>query len=75
MLFFSALFVRLAYGRKLTSSNLRSRPEDIKEIENLFHEKKLYPVIENYFTLEKAGEAFQLAERGKPRGKIIVRVS
>jgi NADPH:quinone reductase-like Zn-dependent oxidoreductase len=75
MLFFSALFVRLAYGRKLTSSNLRSRPEDIEEIENLFHEKKLYPVIENYFTLEKAGEAFQLAEHGKPRGKIIVRVT
>jgi NADPH:quinone reductase-like Zn-dependent oxidoreductase len=73
-LIFSSLFVQLMYGKKLTSSNLRSKPEDMEEMERLFLDKKLYPVIEHTFTLDKAGEAFELAENGKPRGKIIVRI-
>jgi NADPH:quinone reductase-like Zn-dependent oxidoreductase len=73
-LFFSSLFTRMVYGKKLTSSNIRTTPEDIHELENLFLTKKLYPVIENIFTLEKAEEAFRLAETGKPRGKIIVKI-
>ena len=73
-LFLKTLIVQLFFRKKLTSSNMRSKPEDIKEMERLFLEKKLIPVIENYFTLDKATEAFRLAEYGKPRGKIIVRV-
>jgi len=73
-LFLTSFFVKLIYGRNLTSSNLRANPEDVKEMEDLFMEKKLVPVIENYFTLETSGEAFKLAEFGKPRGKIIVRI-
>ncbi len=73
-LFISSFFVKLAHGIKLTSSNLRANPEDVKEMEDLFREKKLIPVIENYFTLETSAEAFKLAEFGKPRGKIIVRI-
>ena len=72
-LFFSSLLVRLVYSKKLTSSNVRSRPEDMDEMEKLFIDKKLYPVIEQYFTLDHSAEAFELAEHGKPRGKIIVR--
>lgn len=74
MLFFTSFFVTLFYSKKLTSSNLRSKPGDMEEMEKLFLEKKLYPVIENSFTLDKAGDAFELAEHGKPRGKIIVKV-
>jgi NADPH:quinone reductase-like Zn-dependent oxidoreductase len=73
-LFFSSLLVQLVYGKKLTSSNLRSKPEDMDEMESLFLAKKLVPVIENYFTLERSDEAFKLAEEGKPRGKIIIRI-
>jgi NADPH:quinone reductase-like Zn-dependent oxidoreductase len=72
-LFFSSLPVQLVYSKKLTSSNMRSRPEDMDEMEKLIIDKKLYPVIENYFTLDHAAEAFELAEHGKPRGKIIIR--
>ena len=72
-LFFSSLFVQLVYAIKLTSSNMRSRPEDMDEMERLIIDKKLYPVIENYFTLDHSTEAFELAEHGKPRGKIIIR--
>jgi NADPH:quinone reductase-like Zn-dependent oxidoreductase len=72
-LFFSSLLVQLLYAKKLTSSNMRSRPEDLEEIEKLFIDKKLYPVIEHYFTLDHSAEAFELAEHGKPRGKIIIR--
>ena len=43
------------------------------EMEKLFIDKKLYPVIEHYFTLDHSAEAFELAEHGKPRGKIIIR--
>lgn len=71
---FSSVFVQLVFQKKLTSSNMRSRPEDYGEIEKLFNEKMLSPLIENTFTLEKAAEAFELAEKGKPRGKIIIRI-
>lgn len=70
----SSFFVNLFYGKKLTSSNMRSRPEDYEEIEKLYYEKKLHPVIENFFNIEKADEAFDLAQKGKPRGKIIIRI-
>jgi NADPH:quinone reductase-like Zn-dependent oxidoreductase len=70
--FFSALWKRVVYGIKLTSSNMRSLPEDYEEIESLFISKKLKPFIENTFSLENAVNAFDLAENGKPRGKIIV---
>jgi NADPH:quinone reductase-like Zn-dependent oxidoreductase len=72
-LFLSSLLVQLVYSKKLTSSNMRSRPEDMDEMEKLFIDKKVLPVIENYFTLDHSAEAFELAEHGKPRGKIIIR--
>jgi NADPH:quinone reductase-like Zn-dependent oxidoreductase len=73
-LIFSSIFTQLMYGKKLTSSNMRSKPEDMDEMERLFFDKKLYPIIEHTFTLDQAGEAFELAENGKPRGKIIIRI-
>jgi zinc-binding alcohol dehydrogenase/oxidoreductase len=71
---FSAMFVKLFYGKYLTSANMRAKPEDYEEIEKLFNEKKLRPVIENIFPLEKASDAFVFAEKGKPRGKVIVTI-
>jgi NADPH:quinone reductase-like Zn-dependent oxidoreductase len=64
--------VRLFSGKKITSSNMRKRPEDYEEIEKLFSEKKLKTVIENTFPLEKASAAFEFAEKGKPRGKVVI---
>lgn len=66
--------VRVFSEKKITSSNMRKRPEDYEEIEKLFREKKLKPIIENTFSLEKASEAFAYAEKGKPRGKVIVTI-
>lgn len=74
LLFLTSAWTQLLHGRKLTSSNLRALPEDLDEMEQLFSDKKLVPVIENYFTLETSAAAFEMAEHGKPRGKIIVRV-
>lgn len=71
-LFITSLAVQLLYAKKLTSSNMRSRPEDLEEMEKLFIDKKLYPVIEHRFSLSRSAEAFELAEHGKPRGKIII---
>lgn len=53
---------------------MRALPEDYAEIESLFTSKKLKPFIENTFSLENTGNAFDLAENGRPRGKIIVNV-
>ena len=74
LLFFTSLIVQIVYGKKLTSSNMRSKPEDMAEMEKLFLNKKLYPVIENIFTLSNSAEAFELAEHGRPRGKILIRI-
>jgi NADPH:quinone reductase-like Zn-dependent oxidoreductase len=67
-----AFFIRIFFGIKLTSSNMRALPEDFAEIEKLFTKKKLKPVVEKRFPLEKTDEAFNVAEKGKPRGKVIV---
>lgn len=73
-LFITSFFSTLLSGKRLTSSNLRSLPEDMAEMERLFALKKLVPVIENYYTLDNSAEAFEMAENGKPRGKVIVRI-
>ncbi len=70
----SSFFVKLFTGRKLVSANMRTKTIDYDETERLFEEKKLIPVIENIFTLDKAADAFELAEKGRPRGKVIVKV-
>jgi len=67
-----AAWVRLRYGRKMTSSNLRKRPEDYDELETLIKNKTLKPVIENVFSLPQSSEAFDKAEFGNPRGKVII---
>ena len=71
---FRSYWVRIRYGRKMTSSNLRKRREDYDELETLIEKRKLKPVIEQVFPLEKASEAFDKAEFGKPRGKVIIKI-
>jgi len=69
-----ATWARIRYGRKMTSSNARKRVEDFDELETLIQQKKLKPVIESVYPLEKSSEAFDKAEFGKPRGKVIIKV-
>ena len=69
---FAAGWVRLRYRIRMTSSNLRTRPEDFSELEVLIEQKKLKPVIEDIFPLERSSEAFDKAEFGKPRGKVVI---
>ncbi|MEE4115807.1 MAG: NADP-dependent oxidoreductase [Marinilabiliaceae bacterium] len=71
---FAATYVRLRYGRRMTSSNMRTHPEDYAQLEALIESGKLKPFIESTFPLEKAAEAFEKAEFGKPRGKLIIKV-
>jgi NADPH:quinone reductase-like Zn-dependent oxidoreductase len=72
--YLSMMLVRVVFGKRLTPANMRRRPEDWEELEKLFEEGKLKPFIENRFTLERAADAFEFAETGNPRGKIIVTV-
>lgn len=69
---FPAIYVRLRYGRKMTSSNMRGYPEDYDELETLIHRGEVKPLIESTFPLEKASEAYDKAEFGRPRGKVVI---
>jgi NADPH:quinone reductase-like Zn-dependent oxidoreductase len=71
---FSAFLVKLVFGKKLTSSNMRSGKEEYEELERLFNEKKLIPVIENRFPIEKGSDAFEFAEKARLRGKVIITI-
>ncbi len=73
--YLSIFLVRLIHGKRLTSANIRKRPDDWQELENLYAEGKLKPFIESIFPLDHAADAFDLAVAGRPRGKIIVTVS
>jgi NADPH:quinone reductase-like Zn-dependent oxidoreductase len=72
--FLAMAVTRILFGKKLMSANMRSLEEDWREMERLWSEGSLRPVIENVFPLERASEAFELAMRGGFRGKIIVTV-
>ena len=73
--YLSIFLTRLIHGKRLTSANMRWRPEDWQEMEELYTAGKLKPFIENIFSLGHAADAFDLAVKGRPRGKIIVTVS
>jgi len=68
-------WARILYGRKIRSANMRKRPEDFAELEALIEEKKLKPVIDSIFPIQKSSEAFDKAEFGKPRGKVVISLS
>jgi NADPH:quinone reductase-like Zn-dependent oxidoreductase len=69
-----AAWGRIRHGRKMTSSNLRKRVEDFDELEDLIRHKRLKPLIESVYLMENSSEAFDKAEFGKPRGKVIISV-
>ncbi len=71
---FGAMYVRLRYGRKMTSANMRTYPEDYDELEEYIKSGSLVPLIENSFPLEQSAEAFDKAEYGRPRGKVIIEI-
>ena len=71
---FLALHTRILFDRKMTSANMRRLPEDYAEMEKLLLDKKIRPVIDKVFPLDKTAEAFDYAEKGKPRGKVIITI-
>ena len=66
--------MRVFYGKKMTSANMRAKPEDYDELEKLWSEKKLIPLIDSTFPLSKCGDAFYHAVHGRPKGKVIVKI-
>jgi NADPH:quinone reductase-like Zn-dependent oxidoreductase len=73
--YLSVIITRLVHHKRLTPANMNRRPQAWRELEELYADGRLEPHIENVFTLEHAADAFVLAVKGKPRGKIIVTVS
>lgn len=71
---FITFYNRLVYGKTLTSGNMRSETEDFEKIEALFKQGKLNPYVEKTFQIDQAQEAFRFFEKGKYRGKIVIRI-
>jgi NADPH:quinone reductase-like Zn-dependent oxidoreductase len=72
--YFSSLLIQLVFGKKLTSASMRAHTNDFEEIESYFKKGVLNPYVEHTFDLSHAVEAFRLAESGKSRGKIVIRI-
>jgi len=72
--YLSMALIRVLFNKKMLSANMRSHDEDWSELERLYGEGKLKPVIENIYPLEQASDAFDLAMKGGFRGKIIVTI-
>ncbi|HNN06167.1 MAG TPA: NADP-dependent oxidoreductase [Leptospiraceae bacterium] len=70
-----SLYAKIFQGISVTAANMRGKPEDWKEMEELLIKGQMKPLIENTFPLERTKDAFDLMENGKPRGKIIIKVS
>lgn len=76
ILYAPRIFTYVSYlltGIKITSSNMRKLPEDYGYIEDLFAKGQLTPLIAAVFSLDDAAAAFEMAQVGRPRGKVIVR--
>lgn len=71
---FISFFNLLIYGKRLTSAGMQTKIADFEEIESYFRKGKLNPYVEQTFSLNSAAEAFRLAESGKSRGKIVIRI-
>jgi NADPH:quinone reductase-like Zn-dependent oxidoreductase len=71
---FITLYNRLIHGKVLTSGNMRAETEDFEKIEALFKQGKLNPYVEKTFQIDQAQEAFRFFEKGKHRGKIVIRI-
>lgn len=75
ILYAPSVFTRLSQlftGIRITSSNMRKRPGDYDTIEKLFAQQQLKPIIAAAFPFHRAREAFEMAEHGRPRGKVLV---
>ena len=55
-------------------SSFRGKQNDFKELESMMISNKLKPVIYKIFSLEDAGNAFELLEKGGFNGKILVKI-
>ncbi|MBK7213689.1 MAG: NAD(P)-dependent alcohol dehydrogenase [Bacteroidales bacterium] len=72
--FLSSFFYKMFYNKTLTPASMKGKPDDFREVEELFKTGKVKPLIESIFPLEKTTEAFKLLENGKPRGKVVITV-
>ncbi|MGA9115671.1 MAG: NAD(P)-dependent alcohol dehydrogenase [Bacteroidota bacterium] len=66
---------QLLTGRRAQAANMRARPADYEEMEQLWRAGTLKPLIEHIYPLDRAADAFAVLEHGKVRGKVIVTLS
>ncbi|MBI5546112.1 MAG: NADP-dependent oxidoreductase [Deltaproteobacteria bacterium] len=70
-----SLFQNLLGGKRLLIGNVRTKPEDYAEIEELVRSGAVRPLIDRVLPLDQAAEAFAALERGGVAGKIVLRIA
>jgi NADPH:quinone reductase-like Zn-dependent oxidoreductase len=61
-------------GPQIALANMRGRPGDYRELEELVLSGRVRPVVDHVFSLEHAADAFALLEAGGAAGKIVITV-
>jgi NADPH:quinone reductase-like Zn-dependent oxidoreductase len=61
-------------GKRAAPANVRDRVDDYAALEALVLGGGVKPVVEEVFRLERAAEAFAVAEAGRVRGKVVIRI-
>ncbi len=78
---FSQIFKSLLFGwllsfgsKKIRSLAAKSNANDLEFIAKLANDKKIKPVIDSVFPLEKTGEAMSYLGKGHAQGKVVIKV-
>jgi len=66
---------KLLGGKRVVLANMRDKPEDFAELEQLIQSGAVKPLIEQRFPLAQGAEAYAAAEGGKVRGKVVITVA
>ncbi len=67
-----SIWRRAIGGPQIALANMRGRPDDYRELEELVLSGRVRPVIDHIFSLEHAAGAFALLEAGGTAGKIVI---
>ena len=74
LMLFGRLISRLD-GKKIGIMGYRVNREDLNFLNQLFENKKIFPVIDKVYPLESTPDAFQYFGSGKVQGKIVITIN
>lgn len=74
LIFFGGLISKLS-GKTIGLMGYRPKRKDLEELNQLYDQGKVKPVIDRVFPLQETAEAFRYFEKGEFKGKIIISIA